>query len=539
MHSFKSTLPTRLKRRLWLLAVCVCIYLLIRRSSDSNVQAPLTFDEAIGQHVPQPEAQITVRGLDDVSQEVVEGSVHARPQDPERHNALPVLEQQLVSSGPKTAKAILPMPRFDGASIWNDPDEKFLSYLPHSGLSNQQLALTNALLLAYELNRTLILPPAYLGVVAPWKSYYELERKLGFTKKIWEQICVDEDPELRASSPAWMLKHCDEFNAFVAVKWSWLYDLSPLRKYIRMVDLEGKDVKVGNILKQFRISRQDTYIQVDEDPYDWLVYDDPDNIPTGTKYKRILPLSYFGDMPHKLIQLNSAFGTRRVRSDLPEHKGIKNLIVRSLIYKNDILTSVTSNAVSQLGGQANFISIHVRTGDPMFEELLESHIDGAVADIASLTGYARRFPVEEASLLVLLKGAVNSTDPVPRKSLEECKAISQERQRTGTPTGQESIIYIATNHKNPSNDPHFALLYHHFPCIFTLADLPPSILDPLDTVRSPLESKKPMRSILIPLVDGMIAGHASKFYANPKSTFSWYIKRMYERWSGGVVHANA
>src|SRR3954467_8612567 len=37
--------------------------------------------------------------------------------------------------------------------------EKFMTYLPHSGLHNQRIALENAVYLAWVLNRTLIVPP--------------------------------------------------------------------------------------------------------------------------------------------------------------------------------------------------------------------------------------------------------------------------------------------------------------------------------------------------------------------------------------------
>lgn len=40
---------------------------------------------------------------------------------------------------------------------------KYLSYLPHSGVHNQRIALENALTLARLLNRTLLVPPIRLG----------------------------------------------------------------------------------------------------------------------------------------------------------------------------------------------------------------------------------------------------------------------------------------------------------------------------------------------------------------------------------------
>src|ERR1043166_460385 len=45
----------------------------------------------------------------------------------------------------------------------NEESEKFITYLAHSGLHNQRIALENAAFLAWKLNRTLILPPLMLG----------------------------------------------------------------------------------------------------------------------------------------------------------------------------------------------------------------------------------------------------------------------------------------------------------------------------------------------------------------------------------------
>ena len=40
----------------------------------------------------------------------------------------------------------------------------YIAYIPHSGLGNQWVELENALVIAAMLNRTLVLPPVYLGM---------------------------------------------------------------------------------------------------------------------------------------------------------------------------------------------------------------------------------------------------------------------------------------------------------------------------------------------------------------------------------------
>lgn len=73
----------------------------------------------------------------------------------------------------------VPESRF-ALSRMNDSSIHFLKYLPHSGFSNQINELSNALLMARLLNRTLILPPFFLGerVTYPWKPFDRLNSTL-------------------------------------------------------------------------------------------------------------------------------------------------------------------------------------------------------------------------------------------------------------------------------------------------------------------------------------------------------------------------
>ncbi|KAM0749365.1 hypothetical protein T439DRAFT_363921 [Meredithblackwellia eburnea MCA 4105] len=57
-----------------------------------------------------------------------------------------------------------------------DDDEKFMGFLPHSGFHNQRLALQNAFMLGYLLNRTVLLPPVWIGWPTPTEYYDTLVR---------------------------------------------------------------------------------------------------------------------------------------------------------------------------------------------------------------------------------------------------------------------------------------------------------------------------------------------------------------------------
>ena len=61
-----------------------------------------------------------------------------------------VVEEVIPAEGPIKVSA-MPRPRL--ANLDNN-DEKYLGFLPHSGFHNQRIALENALLLGFLLNRT-------------------------------------------------------------------------------------------------------------------------------------------------------------------------------------------------------------------------------------------------------------------------------------------------------------------------------------------------------------------------------------------------
>ncbi|GAA5889087.1 hypothetical protein JCM5296_007160 [Sporobolomyces johnsonii] len=56
-----------------------------------------------------------------------------------------------------------------------DPNERFLGYLPHSGFHNQRSELQNALFLGALLNRTVLIPPVWIGWPEGLQFYDELQ----------------------------------------------------------------------------------------------------------------------------------------------------------------------------------------------------------------------------------------------------------------------------------------------------------------------------------------------------------------------------
>ncbi|SCZ90965.1 BZ3500_MvSof-1268-A1-R1_Chr1-3g02428 [Microbotryum saponariae] len=219
----------------------------------------------------------------------------------------------------KPADSIVPPP---------DSNERFLGYLPHSGFHNQRSALQNALLLARALNRTLLVPPIWVGWPIPTRHYEELA-------KIWTDVMLvnsetfgidslvpgselnepggypstledfpfptskADDPELvekaagrqKAMAEMWerkgyqvradgypitnlTSKECKSFSAecrhtykdtFLA--WSSLVDLTVLQKEVKMRD--RWDMRERAIESMLSVTKDDIYVLKDRQNYDF------------------------------------------------------------------------------------------------------------------------------------------------------------------------------------------------------------------------------------------------------------------------------
>ncbi|GAA5932367.1 hypothetical protein JCM3775_001204 [Rhodotorula graminis] len=71
--------------------------------------------------------------------------------------------------------AITALPRTRRPDL-DDPDARYLGFLPHSGFHNQRIALQNALLLGKVLNRTVLVPPVWIGWPTPTQYYSDLRQ---------------------------------------------------------------------------------------------------------------------------------------------------------------------------------------------------------------------------------------------------------------------------------------------------------------------------------------------------------------------------
>ncbi|KAJ2964102.1 hypothetical protein NQZ79_g912 [Umbelopsis isabellina] len=367
--------------------------------------------------------------------------------------------------------------------------EKFIAYLPHSGLSNQRTELENALLLASYLNRTLIVPPAFLGKMQGWHNGDSMNQNLNdkTEPQPWWYQCHDK----RASSHG----PCNARSNYLSVPWDFLHEsmakLDVPMRHIQHISME-------NIQKWLTLDDDEVYNYQDTSVYSWKVCDRPKSkCPPGYdgkghQYDTQWTVDDLRKVSHPLIQLQGIFGANRIGVSGREHVNTRSKIRTALSYKNPLLDAVTENIVNELGGKHKFLAIHVRMGDWQFLGGLRKNL-----------GINIQFLENE-----LAKMGCNQT------STTQCPNPPK--------------IYLATDAKNPRKNANLAPLFERFPRTAIINDFQ-HLLTPLEKAME--IAQPPQKSVIrfmIPIIDAMVPANAKAFNGTNGSTYSKYIERLHK-----------
>ncbi|KAG0079152.1 hypothetical protein BGZ90_003416 [Linnemannia elongata] len=386
--------------------------------------------------------------------------------------------------------------------------QRYLAYLPHSGFHNQRITLENALLLANYLNRTLLVPPVFLGPATEWREFDILLRRILLQTKRGLDHCgrIGKGDPLPAE--------CLNYYSWTTVEWDFFYDMEKINevqpwKYRPDHSFAWMEANLG-------IDRnKDVHIVYDQAHYDYQIYDNPNSTYPLDKnrYLRKLELKELSDRTERVLHMGSLFATGRVRAELPEHKAFQDYLRRSMILSTPVLTKTSNAIVDKLGGLGTFVGLHLRVGDGMFVLPAPENIENMFKSLVNITGITlipnyQALPASTAGDSAAA-GDRNNNRP-ERLDVAQCRA----RKSDG---GRYTTIYIATDGVYPRRNILFRKLFDHFPCIFTLDDFS----DLLDE----LKDKKNYDGVglskdLIPMVDAVVSAKGSHFFGTPKSTFS-------------------
>ncbi|KAI9498740.1 hypothetical protein BDB00DRAFT_799319 [Zychaea mexicana] len=430
------------------------------------------------------------------------------------------------------------------------PGEKFITYLPHSGFHNQRIELENALLLAAYLNRTLLLPPVFLGNPAmPWLRYDKMYERLLLQTKRGLEHCPQVGPDEPLPS------ECLNYFRWTQVPWSFFYDLSKgIKDNVRIVFRD--DLSTEWIMDTLQVGVDDIYFMKDMSPYEFRVYDKPDSATPLAKFVNRIDVATLEAIETPVLHFGSVFGTYRVLAQTEAHAELLRTFRSEMIFRNPILAETAARVVRQLGGVDQFVGLHIRVGDGLFKVRASIHVDDIyhklvdaftdlnVDQVAYYEDYKHdqdRQENEDYEVRQLRKFKPINEDlskPIEVNHPPKIQEMLGSTPPAGLtrmcepPTGmdaatrrfQKTVIYIATDAASPRTSPLLRKIFATFPCVFVLSDFGEELHD-LKRIQV-VEEKVKLESYLIPMVDAMIAAQGHAFYGTADSTFSSYIERQ-------------
>lgn len=517
-----------------LAATTVCVFMWLSRS-DRRLETYSAGEDKLHDTAP---AAVTKAGAAQPPRQREAANPKARPPPaavPPREAKPPRLAPApIVEVKPRAA--LIPVDvdvfREDSMSIPTKPSasERFLAYSPHSGYHNQRISLENALTLAFMLDRTLLVPPIWLGHAIPYISFDKLGRRLAMASKDHLDRCKDFGDGGSADP---IPRECEGFWSWTQVGWDFLVDLKDAKDLVPMrsrwnqsaawlIDelhlRPGKGQSLG----------PDTYHLKDDVMYQYRFYDSLDDNEPLAKFERRLDVQKLAEdtQQFKLLHVGSMFGTSRMRVTKEENFDARSEFRRSMMFKNELLDEITATIRDRLGGPGKYYGLHLRVGDGIFQKeagknmagvwdtlcvkkmklsedlcrsITESHESRGVAKRA-LTDHDQTKAIDCAAESSESHYEVSEAVPSPHE-----KRANSRPQRDGAynhaPLPRLPVItsrsdspltkvltcrgklhqdpamlpfnaplFIATDSKIPTTDPNLAIFFDTFPCTFVLGD---------------------------------------------------------------------
>ncbi|CAO3588106.1 unnamed protein product [Absidia cylindrospora] len=490
-----------------------------------------------------------------------------------------------------------------------DPNEKYLTFFTHSGFQNQLIQVENGILLAWYLNRTLILPKALLGEAFGWSVF----NKLQLEHQLRDSDTTEDCEEYIDAMDQWRI-NCPDRDRYAMLPFDSIFDLSWAKQHVKILVREQANdgwlastlgiVRAGGagtndpdlIVEEDIVEEQEEGSYVDGDilyfrggtRYDWRIFDTPRKSQRLGKYADALNIYDLRKRKEKLIHFSSLFGSGKLPIRRPEHYDFLRSLQRSITYHHPAVLEMTDLIVDKLGGHGNFVGIHIRSvihcnsfilfylsyssffyishcrsGDGWFVNTLPENILSIVSQINRAVDSQRRrntfvdFELDENSdsydpTTLPLDASSTPSSSSPPPNLEQCV--------TSAKNGDTTLIYVATDARNPRQADAFDPLWKLYPCSFTIHDIlaqegngngnetgdddddfgtednddegaAAAIASMgwtiLDKERNPATGTS-MRKFLLPLVDASVSSRGWFFIGSKGSTFSGYINRLHD-----------
>ncbi|KAG1082588.1 hypothetical protein G6F42_022522 [Rhizopus arrhizus] len=390
--------------------------------------------------------------------------------------------------------------------------EKYITFLPHSGLHNQRIGLINAMILAKALDRTLILPDINIGSAVWWRATPTAEFRLAECSSIKQ----------RSNSI------CKDFTKYVPVSVESIFDLSAIHA-AGVRTIQRSSMSPSYFEEVLGASEQDIYRLDDNARYSYRIYDSRDNQDDIRTFRYRVDMEDLRQRNEKVMLF-----AQHLREEIS--------ITHPIVLRQAL------SVIPLLGGPENFVGVHLRQGDGFFKALqdetlntLRATLEQTNLDQAQLEQIKLQqeplqpvntplSPMDEERIAVLKE--------IDNRSLDKTDLLNQCIAWHSTENHPRlRLIYMATDTRQPRTT--LKALYDEFPCIFTLSDFPQVIestltMSPMLTGNQDIDDEMTLLDakvapLLFPMIDAEIASHGSLFIGTRKSTFSQYINHRYNR----------
>ena len=438
-----------------------------------------------------------------------------------------------------------------------EPTTTYLTYLPHSGLHNQRIALENALTLAHLLNRTLLVPPARLGPkTLRYVRSSTLARMLQLSdKRQGRSHCAHLPVDITPPD------ECADYMAYTLVPWAWLVDLGP-------VEARQTLVRVSNgtaawIEERLGVHSNETLFLPDTEPYQYQFVDTPAPVREGDKYLHTIAIDTLAVAPQRLIQLGTLFGSSRLRLRQAVNRRVRGETRRHMVFANAALKLAAERIGKVLGG--TYVGAHVRVGDGRFQKGarknarvvwwklvrdvlgldietalgLERHVWSSMDGVMATDGYNRDNsngaddddddmvdtdemlePPEIPPDMPSLRVPHPPLPPLP--DIFSPKLSCRNRLHTMPGLRRLNVpLFIATDAPDGLDDPLLAPLIRVFPCTFILGSFQAETAH-VEGLRNGYDGVR-LAGYLAPIVDALVMGGAWAVVGTEGSTFSRYV----------------
>ncbi|KAI3646040.1 hypothetical protein MP228_008968 [Amoeboaphelidium protococcarum] len=441
---------------------------------------------------------------------------------------------------------------------------KYLAYLPHSGFSNQVGELENAIMLAKLSNRTLIIPPLYIGWQdVPWHPFDDLMQSV----RIAESLILGDQtspPEYVNIDTYNQMKHKFNSNSNLRKKAvlpaDLLFNLDFVESSVSAYEF------VQNIQTSGPLYAEDILLIKEQAKYHYRYLFGLDqvndseikmqglsvdglhkNFSAGASEQAQLPTQFqqyqnkfqhivnWQESDHKLVVIGSTFGFNRLLllGDDAALNATMAEVRRSLTLQNKNLGSIVDSLISQMPFDKNdfWISVHLRSGDGSFKNRVGTSVQSIIAAIQknkcpedtpaqSLSSQCIKTPV---NIFV----ATDLSDPLQLQPLADCPDI----QTLVTLNDFDldlfaEILHTLSDERSTSYMESLSPLidYLHGHNLDEDEQLSLQSFSPEDTARSnPI-----LNSIWYPFIDQLIAARSHGFIGTRGSTFTNLIERMHQ-----------